>query len=213
MRLFIFFVSAIILLNSCTDRKTDTLSQWNKENENRDSWQKPSLVLNQLGNIEGKVIGDIGAGTGYFTFRMAIKKAKVIALEIDPVMIELVEAFKENLPEDIKPLIETRLVKEDNPALKPEELDIAVLINTITYIKNPVEYLQKLISGIKAGGKILIVDFKMERLPIPSPPKSERMQPETLVEYLIKAGYINTIIDNKTLDYQYLIIAEKPLEN
>ncbi len=37
----------------------------------RRSWQNPDLVLDKLGNLDGKVVADIGAGTGYFTFRLA----------------------------------------------------------------------------------------------------------------------------------------------
>ena len=202
-------MSVVLLFANCKQSQNKPDYSWEKENLNRDSWQKPSLVIEKLGNIEGKVIGDVGAGTGYFAFRLAIKKAKVIALEIDTFMISLIEAFKANLPEEVQSNIETRPVEENDPLLKPNELDIAVIINTVSYIKKPYEYIPKLCEGIKTGGKILIVDYKIEPVPIPAPPKKKRIKPEILTDLLSSQGFKNISVDLETLDYQYIVIAEK----
>ncbi len=53
------------------------------ENPARAEWQKPEWVIEQLGDLTGKTVADIGAGTGYFAFRIARKAKKVIAIDID----------------------------------------------------------------------------------------------------------------------------------
>ena len=71
--------------------KSDILEQ--VDDVGRIVWQKPEEVVRLLGDISDKTIADIGAGSGYFTFRFALKAKKVIAIDIDPTMIKLMETF------------------------------------------------------------------------------------------------------------------------
>jgi len=189
------------------DNESDPISELSKQT-GRDSWQKPELVIEAIGETKGKTVADIGAGTGYFTFRLAFSAKKVIAIEIDQNMIDLIELFRVNLPPDIKDNIETRLVKPTETGLELNEVDIAVIINTIGYIDNPVQYLQKLKEGINTNGQIAIVDFKNKYLTIDAPPVEERVSQDSVTSYLSQAGYTNIKINTQTLDYQYIITAQ-----
>jgi ubiquinone/menaquinone biosynthesis C-methylase UbiE len=198
-------------LISCVGNNTQTLdpiSELSKQT-GRDSWQKPELVIDAIGNTSNKIIADIGAGTGYFTFRLAFSAQKVIAIEIDQQMIELIELFRVNLPPEIKERIETRLVNPTNTGLQDNEVDIAVIINTIGYIKNPVSYLIKLKKGIAMDGSIAIVDFKNKYLTIDAPPMEDRIPSDSIVSYLRQSGFKDIEINDKTLDFQYIITAHK----
>ncbi len=175
----------------------------------RDTWQKPELVVNILGDLTGKTVADIGAGTGYFTFRMAFKADKVIAIEIDPQMIDLIEVFQQNLPKQLEGKVEARLVQPDDPGLKPDEVDVAVIINTIAYIENPVDYLMKLKDQLNEGGYLMIVDFKKSYIPIDAPPMSERLGSEDVESILKDSGWSDIIINRNSLEYQYIITAYK----
>lgn len=64
-------------------------------------WQKPDLVLNTLGNLENKVVADIGAGTGYFSFRLAMRAKKVIAIDIDKDVLDTIGQYTARLPEPL----------------------------------------------------------------------------------------------------------------
>ncbi len=185
-------------------QNTSTLTQ-----SGRDTWQKPELVIRALGDISDKTIMDIGAGTGYFTFRFAFEAEKVIAAEIDEQMIELIELFRENLPTSIKDKIETRLVGENDPMMEENEVDIAVIINTISYILRPADYLNIVKEELKDNGRVMIVDFKKEYLPIDAPDMKDRIYGDSVVAYLEKSGFFNIKYDNETLDFQYIIIANK----
>lgn len=179
-----------------------------KENVGRSSWQQPELVVRKLGDIEGKTIADIGAGTGYFVLRLAYKNAKVIAIDIDPVMTNYIEAFKESLPTEVQANISTRLAKPDNPMLEDMEVDKAIMINTASYISELKDYLALLKKGIKKDGSIMILDYKNKIIDIPAPPLDDRISIGKLQTYLASAGYKNIIVDDTSLEYQYIVTAE-----
>ena len=179
-----------------------------KENVGRSSWQQPELVVNKLGDIDGKIIADIGAGTGYFVLRLAYKNAKVLAIDIDPVMVNYIDAFKENLPTEVQNNITTRLAQPDNPMLEDGEVDKAIIINTASYIDELEKYLTILKKGIKPSGSIMILDYKNKIIDIPAPPLDDRISIGKLQTYLAKAGYKNIIVDDTSLEYQYIVTAE-----
>lgn len=181
----------------------------NHSNVGRAIWQKPGLVIEKLGDISDKVIADIGAGTGYFSFRLAYKAKKVIAIEIEQQLLDYIDSTKTKLPVAVKNNIETRLATSASANLKDEEVDIILIINTIAYIPDLPQYLETIKKGLKKGGKIMIIDYKMKRLPINAPPKSERVYLDKLEDLLIHAGYKVIISDDTSLDYQYIIQATK----
>jgi len=179
-------------------------------NKDRDIWQKPSIVLDLLGDLSDKTVADIGAGTGYFTFRIALKAQKVIAIDIDTLSLELINTFKRNLPKELQGKIETRLAKTDDPLLEKEEADIIVIINTISEIGERKKYLKTLLPGLKKGGKLVIVDYKLKKLPIQeAPPQEQRVPLNVLENDLAQIGYDPVISDDTSLDYQYIVFAHK----
>ncbi len=176
---------------------------------NRGIWQKPELVLNLLGDLEGKTIADIGAGTGFFSLRLTPKAEKVIAIDIDPRFVNFLDSLKtRELPPEMQPRLETRLAKPDDPLLAPEEADVVLIVNTYMYLKNRVAYLENLHKGISPGGTLLIIDFKKKRTPV-GPPSEVRIPLYQVEEDLYEAGYRNIQTNDTALDYQYIVIAEK----
>lgn len=180
------------------------------KNEGRAAWQKPALVVDQLGNLEGKVIADIGAGTGYFAFRLINKAKKVIAVDIDPDMLNLIELFRDNLDSLQQSKISTRLAATDNPNLEQDEVDIALIINTIGFIEDRKAYLENLRSVITSGGEVVIVDFKMKRIPENIAPAIQyRVSLLELENLLSESGYKKITTDDRSLDYQYIVKATR----
>ena len=127
---------------------------------NRVLWQKPNTVLEELGDLSDKIVADLGAGTGFFSFRMLPRAEKVIALEIDTTVIAFMEKTRERLPEELKQKLEIRLVKSDDPGLSAKEVDVILIVNTVAYLSNRSVYFQKLKDALKDEGKIVIIDFK-----------------------------------------------------
>lgn len=178
-------------------------------NTNRVIWQKPDLILKLLGNLEGKTVADIGAGTGFFALRMASKASKVIAIDIDPRFTTYLDSVKVlELPEKLQSHLETRLGEPNNPHLKPEEADVIIIVNTFMYIRDQEAYLDTIKKGLKKDGRLLIVDFKKKRTPV-GPPAEIRTDLYSVEKALYDAGYRKITTNDTALDFQYIVIATK----
>jgi 2-polyprenyl-3-methyl-5-hydroxy-6-metoxy-1,4-benzoquinol methylase len=202
-------------VGSVTENKTDESIE-NKapfgdlvsefESIDRVIWQKPDIVLQKLGNIEGKTIADIGAGSGYFSFRMVNKAEKVIAIDIDKRFISFMDSISTQLPPVVESHFETRLATPTDPKLYTAEVDAVIVVNTYSYLTNRVTYLKTLINGMKHDAKILIIDYKKKNTTI-GPPTEERVAMDEVEKELLQAGFRNINTDDTSLDYQYIVTA------
>lgn len=172
-------------------------------------WQKPSTVIAKMGDLTGKTVADIGAETGFFAFRLPFKAKKVIAIDIDPLMIQQMNTIAMNHPRsEIRERFEARLATPNDPRLLENEVDQVIMINLVAYLEDKLTYLKNLRKVIKPGGMIMIVDFKMKRLPTEiSLPKSERIYIDVAEELLYEAGFTYVVVDDTSLDFQYIITA------
>lgn len=176
------------------------------ENRDREQWQQPNKVIAILGDINDKIVADIGAGTGYFAFRLLEKGAKVIAIDIDERFAEYMEKRKQRLSKGWRERLSIRIADEDDPHLKINEADIVLIVNTYHHIQNRVNYFRDLQKNININGQLFIVDFKKGRMPV-GPPNGLKIAASTVQEELQEAGYHTVTIDNETLKYQYIIKA------
>ena len=181
----------------------------------RSYWQKPDLVMEKLGNLEEDVIADLGAGMGYFSFELSKRKAKkVIAIDIDSEMIKALNFFKNLMIEketNFSDRFEVRQATPDDSKLNENEVDIILIVNTITFINPKVSYLKNLKSKLKEGGKIVIVDFKTKKIPeyVNAPSYDNREYLHVIEEDLTESGFTNIVSDDTTLEFQYIVIGEK----
>jgi len=177
------------------------------EDPNRRNWQNPDLVLDMLGDLQNKTVADIGSGTGYFAIRVAQFADKVIAIDIDERFIDYIEERKLEIADTISQKIITRLTSENEPSIKAGEADVVLLVNTYPFIKNRPEYFSKVKQGLKNNGRLAILDYKKGNIPV-GPPDEIKISPEQVFAELRQAGFKEFSIDEKSLDYQYVIIAQ-----
>ena len=179
------------------------------ENTNRGIWQKPDLVIELLGDIEGKTIADIGAGRGFLARRLVEKAEKVIAIDIDPNFIAYLDSLKtQSLAVEFKDRLEPRLSKINDPLLQAQEVDAVIIVNTYMYMKDRIDYLKILMEGMKDGAKLLIIDFKKKQTSI-GPPQEYRTPLYTVEKELKEAGFQDVSTNDSALDYQYIVMARK----
>lgn len=176
------------------------------ESKERLVWQKPEMVIKRLGNLSTKTVVDLGAGTGFFAFRVVGQAKKTIALDIDRRFIAFMDSAKQELPPDLRSRFEARLVETNDAKLKKGEADAVIIVNTYMFISDRVAYMQRLRQGIAKGGIVLIVDYKEKNIPV-GPPVSAKVPLSVVEKELRQAGFNSINADDTSLDYQYIITA------
>ncbi|MFZ9003719.1 MAG: class I SAM-dependent methyltransferase [Robiginitalea sp.] len=175
------------------------------ESSRRDSYQQPEKVLEYIGDVAGETIMDIGSGTGYFSFRLVEAGAKVIAADVDERFQEYIRIKKDRLGiPDSK--LSLRKIPYDDPLLEPGEVDKVITVNTYHHIEDRSIYFGKVRSGLKPGGVLIVIDYFKKDLPV-GPPKSMKIDRETIVSELRAAGFINIETNDTLLEYQFIITA------
>ncbi len=186
-------------------RSIDEIAQM-FESPERDSVQQPQKVLQYLGDLKGKSLVDIGAGTGYFSMKFAGNGANVIATDVSD---EFQHYLKKRIEKDKISNIELRKTPYDSPLLKDREADIVFIANTYHHIENRTAYFSKVKEGIKAGGELIVVDYFSVELPkeVIAPPAEMRVSIDQVVFELRKAGFSSFEVETNLLPYHYIIKA------
>ncbi|MBI5410119.1 MAG: class I SAM-dependent methyltransferase [Nitrospirae bacterium] len=189
-----------------SQQRFDNVDFWAKvfENPERDKWQKPEEVVKALSLKPGDVVADLGAGTGYFTRRLAVAvgpEGKAFGLEVEQGLVEYMGKDAEKL--QLKNYI-AKLVKYDDPLLEPQSVDVVFICDTYHHIENRVEYLKKLSKSLKAGGRVVVVDFHKKQIPVGPQDPEHKLAEETVHEEFHAAGY-RVIRSQCVLPYQYFI--------
>jgi predicted methyltransferase len=161
--------------------------KWAKvfDDPKRDAWQKPHEVIQALALKPDAVIADIGSGTGYFSMRFAhmVPKGKVYGVDTEPDMVKyLAERAKR---EGTGNVIAVAGAPGD-PRL-PEKVDLIVLVDVYHHVDNREQYFGKLRESLKPGGRVAVIDFRMESPE--GPPKAARISPAKVKAELKQAGY------------------------
>ncbi|HEY7544457.1 MAG TPA: methyltransferase domain-containing protein [Blastocatellia bacterium] len=176
---------------------------WSFESDDRDRRQKPDEVIKALDLKAGQTIVDLGAGSGYFTWRFAKAvgpEGKAIALEIDS---NLVEKLKSDASRKGLANYEARLVPTDDPQLAPGSVDVIFLCDTYHHINNRVQYFRKARQSLRQGGRLVILDMvRTQKNPDHSVVREE------VIEELQQAGYRLTKEFDFLLPRQYFLTFE-----
>ena len=187
-------------------RRFDDADKWAKEfdSADRDAWQKPEEVLDRLHLEASARVADIGAGTGYFSVRIArrVPQGKVFAADVEPDMVRYLgeRAQREHLS-NIVPV-----QAASDAANLPEPVDLILVVDTYHHIGNRTQYFAKLKSSLRAGGRLAIVDFRADS---PNgPPVQHRISPERAAEELGAAGYA-LAETHRFLPRQYFLVFRK----
>jgi len=175
----------------------------------RDAWQKPDEVIAFLRIGSGGRIADLGAGTGYFTVRLARavgESGKVYAIEIEP---KLVQHLNERSAKAGLTQVVPVLAAPDDPKLEEQSVDQVLIVDTYHHIDDRVAYLRRLANALRLGGTVAVVDFKPGELPV-GPPPGHKLAAEKVIEEFQEAGYL---LDRRSdaLPYQYVLVFRRQM--
>lgn len=169
------------------------------DDPSRDEWQRPEQVLDFIDLKLNDKFADLGAGTGYFSTRAAlrVKNGIVYAIDSQPEMLEYIQkrAAAAGLSN-----IKTHRIDHD-PGDLPETVDVILIVNTYHHIFNRISYFNNLKRWLNPDGKLVVVEGK-PGTPM-EPPLEIRVTKEMIGDELAKAGYAQSA-EAFFLPYQYL---------
>jgi ubiquinone/menaquinone biosynthesis C-methylase UbiE len=173
----------------------------------RDKEEHPEAVIEAMDLRGGEVVADLGAGSGYFTFRLAAKvgkAGKVLAVEIQDEMIETLRrratAMGATNVEEVKG-------NETDPQLPYGGVDSVLMVDVYHELAHPFEVMTKVHEALKPGGRVIFVEYRKEdpRVPIK---EVHKMSVEQLVKEMKVVGlaHVRTV---EVLPSQHIVIFEK----
>jgi ubiquinone/menaquinone biosynthesis C-methylase UbiE len=179
------------------------------DRSDRALWQKPDAVVAALRLTGSETVADVGAGSGYFTFRFArgLPKGKVIAIDIDPEMVRHVH--HKVLSERISN-VEAVLSDADDPSVSTAA-DVVFICDVVHHVAEREAWLRRLFSEMRPGARLVVVEFKEGRLP-QGPPEAVKIPKAKLTAMLRDAGFALKADDPKLLPYQTFLVLEKPAQ-
>ena len=167
----------------------------------RDAWQKPDDVLNALHLQRSDRVADLGAGTGYFSVRIAklVPDGKLFAVDIEP---DMLRHLRQRAHHDNLSMLVPILASAENANL-PEPVDLVIVVDTYHHIDNRVAYFSRLKSSLRPNGRLAIVDFTAASSE--GPPSQHRIPSEQVTSELDAAGY-KLVATHAFLPRQYFLV-------
>ncbi len=165
--------------------EVDTYIQF-LERPDRSKWQKPDEVVESLGLTGSELVVDLGAGSGYFTFRLskALPQGGVIAIDTQP---EMVRHVHRKVITGEWPNVRARVGKADDPGL-PTDADLVFVCDVLLHVPKKVEWLRRIHSEMKKGAKLILIDFREGDLP-EGPPELIKVPKAEVVQMCKQAGF------------------------
>jgi ubiquinone/menaquinone biosynthesis C-methylase UbiE len=131
------------------------------ERQTRELEEQPRKAVELMELKEADVVADIGAGSGYFSFRMAAKvpRGKVLAVDIQPEMIdEIKKGAQAKGVTNVEPILST----VDDPKLPEGQVDVALMVDAYHEFDHPREMMDGIVKGLKPGGRVILVEYRAE---------------------------------------------------
>jgi SAM-dependent methyltransferase len=152
----------------------------------RDAWQKPHEVIQALALPADARVADLGAGTGYFSARLAhmLTGGVVYAADLEPDMVRYLGDRAQR--EGLKNLVPVQSAADD--ARLPEKVDVVLLVDVYHHIEHRRDYFSRLRDSLRPGGRVAIIDFRLDSPE--GPPRAARIPPAQVETEMKAAGFV-----------------------
>ena len=177
------------------------------ERPSREAEEKPSKVMDALNLMPTDVVADIGAGTGYFSFQISplVSKGKVLAVDVQPEMLDIINLLKkERSIINVEPILgEVR-----DPNLPKSSVDLALMVDAYHEFAYPREMMEGIVRGLKPGGRVVLVEYRGEN-PFIFIKALHKMTQKQVRKEMSAVGLV-WLETKDFLPQQHLMVFEKP---
>lgn len=165
----------------------DDAERWAKSFDDpaRDAWQMPDRVIAALALQPGQSVADLGAGTGYFSVRLAKAQptATVYAVDVEPSMVA--HLAKRAAAEHLKNIVAVQAAADRTNL--PQPVDVVLLVDVYHHLPNRPAYFRELQKSLKPNARVAIVDFRKDSPE--GPPVEFRFTAEQIEAEMKEAGF------------------------
>jgi precorrin-6B methylase 2 len=177
------------------------------ERPERENEERPNKLLDTLKIKPGDIIADIGAGSGYLTFRLAERtgpRGKVLAVDIQPEMLALIrQRMKTRQVSNVEPILGT----ETDPRLPANGVDLILMVDVYHEFAYPYEMTEAMVGSLKAGGRLVFVEYRLEDPKVWI--KLVHKMNEKQVRKEMEPHPLQWVQTNETLPSQHIVIFKK----
>jgi predicted methyltransferase len=177
------------------------------EQPDRDEWQRPDKIMDVLGIGEASFVADLGAGSGWFTIKLAGRVGPNGMVYAEDIQSPMIQAIKIRVDRLGLKNVTTVLGEQTDPKI-PVPVDAVLICDAYHEMEQPVSLLRNMAARLKPAGLIGIVDFTKDGGG-PGPEMEDRVDPEAVIRDAQKAGLVLRSREI-FLKYQYMLVFEKP---
>jgi len=177
------------------------------ERPDRATWQKPDEVVAALGLTGTETVADVGAGSGYFSSRLArvVPKGRVVAIDVEP---EMIRHIHHKSMEEQFTNVDAVLAPLDDPSI-PRESDLVLICDVLHHVEAREAWLAKAFRELKPGSRLALIEFKEGTLP-EGPPERMKIPRSGLLRLMQDAGFVLQSERPDLLPYQTFLVFARP---
>lgn len=180
------------------------------EGPDRDEWQRPDKVMDALGIGDGSVVADLGAGSGWFTIRLATRVGPNGLVYAEDIQRLMLQAIARRVLGMGLLNVKTWLGAPLDPGLPARAMDAVLIVDAYHEVEEPVVLLRNLATSLKPSGVVGIVNFTADGGG-PGPPMADRVNAEEVIRNAQSAG-LRLVKRENFLKYQYMLVFGLPAQ-
>lgn len=173
----------------------------------RESEEHPEEALDAIGIEKGATVADIGAGVGYFTFRLAQRVGPtgiVYGEDIQQFMVDqLTKNMKARKVANIRPILGTYT----DPKLPKEQIDLILLVDVYHEFSDPQKMLDRMRESLKPGGRLVLLEYRAEDPNVPIRPEHKMTVAQVKAELEPQGFKFDRV--SEVLPQQHILIFKK----
>jgi FkbM family methyltransferase len=177
------------------------------ERPERIAEEKPDDVVDQMSLRPADVVADVGAGTGYFSFRIArrVSQGKVFAVDVQPEMLATIEARKTQ--QRVQNVVSVQGTVTD-VALPDASVDVVLMVDVYHEFAYPLEMMRSIVKALKPGGRVVQIEYRGEDADVPI----KRLHKMTVAQARREMAVVGLVWreTKNFLPQQHFIVFEKP---
>jgi SAM-dependent methyltransferase len=174
----------------------------------RESDEHPDEALDAIGIQRGSTVADIGAGVGYFTWRLAGRVGKVGVVYGEDIQQPMLDLLTKNMSSRHLTNVRAVLGTVEDPKLPRDSIDLVLLVDVYHEFSEPEKMLDRIRESMKPGGRIVFLEYRAEDPEVPIKPEHKMTVKQVRAEVEPEGYKFDKTIE--VLPQQHIIIFRKP---